>query len=163
MSKNKILPEGRTRPQLLRTKNEQEEIPLVRFTILGIHRQLSTVIKKKTQLFANNLLSVERSSACQKETHNSKPIGFEEAEYCISLRLCQVPNARFFQIIPNSVQKPSFKRFFARFFVLGPWADLSQSGQQQRTGKVFRRQYWSPEALAAWFGLSLDRSQRCDW
>nr|ABX10664.1 hypothetical protein 6FN_16 [uncultured planctomycete 6FN] len=118
MSKNKILPEGRTSPQKLRTKNEQEEIPLVRFTILGIHRQLSTEIKKKTKTFANYLSNSKCSKVCQKETHDSKRIDFEEAEYCISFRLCQVPNARFFQIIPNSVLKQGFRWFFSRFSLL---------------------------------------------
>ena len=82
---------------------------------------------------------MKRSEVCQKETHNPKPIGFEEAEYCISFRLCQVPNTRFFQIIPNSVLKRGFNTFFSCFPKADSRGDLFQSAQKQRTGKVFRR------------------------
>lgn len=95
MSKNKILPEGRTSPQKLRTKNEQEEFPLVRFTILGIHRQLSTVIKKKTETFADNLSNFKRSKVCQTETHDSKRIGFEGQSivYPFDFAKCQMQDS----------------------------------------------------------------------
>lgn len=59
-----------TARRLGRTKNEQGKSPLVRFPILRIHRQLSTVIKKKTKSFLPTILRPNFESKARGEGRN---------------------------------------------------------------------------------------------
>lgn len=74
MSKNIVPPKGRTCPPLVRTKNEQGDSPLVWKPILGIHRQLSTVFKKKTKTFANNPETQKTSQRFARNLHATQSV-----------------------------------------------------------------------------------------